>query len=148
MDGHGAGAQELYDTYRQIGLRLEDFEGPRYMRIDHIRELLASGKLDANLRLANARPCRSNKEMDGAIRQNRMTRSAQSEMTGMKSGESIYRLMEELYPICRSITGDGLRQTLRRIQEDIPLQNSRSRQRHSCIRLDCPSGMEYSRRLH
>lgn len=44
------GAQELYETYRQVGLRLEDFEGPRYMRIDHIRGLLASGRLDATLR--------------------------------------------------------------------------------------------------
>jgi nucleoside-diphosphate-sugar epimerase len=46
-----AGAQELYETYRQVGLKVEDFEGPRYMRIDHIRALLASGKLDATLRL-------------------------------------------------------------------------------------------------
>ena len=46
-----AGAEELYKTYREVGLKLEDFEGPRYMRIDHIRGLLASGKLDATLRL-------------------------------------------------------------------------------------------------
>ncbi|MFZ0636186.1 MAG: DUF4910 domain-containing protein [Candidatus Acidiferrales bacterium] len=39
----------------------------------------------------------------------------------MSTGENIYRLIEELYPICRSITGDGLRQTLRRIQQEIPL---------------------------
>ena len=44
------GAQQLYEAYRKIGLRLEDFEGPRYMRIDHIRKLLASGQLDASLR--------------------------------------------------------------------------------------------------
>src|SRR5262249_2578071 len=31
-------------------------------------------------------------------------------------------LIEELYPICRSITGDGLRQTLRRLQTHIPLE--------------------------
>jgi aminopeptidase-like protein len=30
-------------------------------------------------------------------------------------------LIAELYPICRSITGDGVRQTLRRIQQCIPL---------------------------
>jgi nucleoside-diphosphate-sugar epimerase len=44
------GAQQLYEAYRRVGLRLEDFEGARYMRIDHIRGLLASGKLDASLR--------------------------------------------------------------------------------------------------
>lgn len=30
--------------------------------------------------------------------------------------------IEELYPICRSITGDGLRRTLRAVQERIPLE--------------------------
>lgn len=34
----------------------------------------------------------------------------------------MYRLISELYPICRSITGDGLRQTLGRLQEEIPLE--------------------------
>jgi aminopeptidase-like protein len=37
------------------------------------------------------------------------------------AGEEMYRLIEELYPICRSITGDGLRATLRRIQKEIPI---------------------------
>jgi len=32
------------------------------------------------------------------------------------------RLMTELYPICRSITGDGLRDTLRLLQQEIPLE--------------------------
>lgn len=44
------GAQQLYDAYRRIGLRLEDFEGPRYMRIGQIQQLLSSGRLDASLR--------------------------------------------------------------------------------------------------
>ncbi len=34
----------------------------------------------------------------------------------------MHRLMAELYPICRSITGDGLRETLRIIARYIPLQ--------------------------
>ncbi len=46
------GAQELYDAYRTIGLKLDDFEGPRYKRIDHIRKLIASGRLDSSLRHA------------------------------------------------------------------------------------------------
>lgn len=37
-------------------------------------------------------------------------------------GASMHGLMAELYPICRSITGDGVRETLRRIAELIPLE--------------------------
>ena len=44
------GAQELYDAYKKVGLRLEDFEGARYKRIDHIQGLLASGRLNSDLR--------------------------------------------------------------------------------------------------
>lgn len=36
-------------------------------------------------------------------------------------GREIYALVEELYPVCRSITGDGFRQTLQRIAREIPL---------------------------
>ena len=44
------GAQELYKACKDADLKLEDFEGPRYKRIDHIRRLLATEQLDANLR--------------------------------------------------------------------------------------------------
>jgi aminopeptidase-like protein len=37
------------------------------------------------------------------------------------SGKDMCRLIAELYPICRSITGDGYRQTMRRIQQIVPL---------------------------
>jgi nucleoside-diphosphate-sugar epimerase len=43
------GARELFEAYREIGLRLEDFEGPRYRRIDHLKERLAAGEVDAML---------------------------------------------------------------------------------------------------
>ncbi len=46
------GAQELYDTYRQVGLKLEDFEGPKFQRIAHIKKRLAEGSLQADLRSA------------------------------------------------------------------------------------------------
>ncbi len=36
-------------------------------------------------------------------------------------GEDMHRMIVELYPICRSITGNGYRQTMRRIQEIIPI---------------------------
>ncbi len=44
------GAQELYAAYQRVGLRLEDFEGPRYKRIDHIKQLLQAQRLDQTLR--------------------------------------------------------------------------------------------------
>lgn len=37
-------------------------------------------------------------------------------------GRRLHRFAEELFPICRSITGNGTRQTLRMIQGKIPLQ--------------------------
>ena len=48
------GATELYEAYRRIGTSLEEFEGPRYQRIAHIRGQLATGALDATLRRAPA----------------------------------------------------------------------------------------------
>ena len=36
-------------------------------------------------------------------------------------GDKIYGLMQELFPICRSLTGDGVRHTLERIAQEIPL---------------------------
>lgn len=36
-------------------------------------------------------------------------------------GKEMHGFMAELYPICRSITGDGLRETLRRIASRVPL---------------------------
>src|SRR5262245_6846050 len=38
------------------------------------------------------------------------------------AGDSMYRLIADLYPICRSITGNGFRQTLRRLGEHVPLE--------------------------
>ncbi|MET0287282.1 MAG: DUF4910 domain-containing protein [Polyangiales bacterium] len=39
-------------------------------------------------------------------------------------GQSLYRLVEELYPICRSITGDGVRQTLDVLARVVPLERT------------------------
>jgi len=44
------GAEELYGAYREVGLKVEEFEGARFNRIDHIRKLLCEGFLDDTLR--------------------------------------------------------------------------------------------------
>lgn len=40
----------------------------------------------------------------------------------MKTDCSLLNLIKELYPICRSITGEGVRETLRIIQKRVPLE--------------------------
>ncbi|MGB5874559.1 MAG: SDR family oxidoreductase, partial [Bacteroidota bacterium] len=53
------GARELYDAYRKIGLQLDDFEGPKYKRIDHIKQLMSSGRLGSDLRWKQQEPTTS-----------------------------------------------------------------------------------------
>jgi nucleoside-diphosphate-sugar epimerase len=49
------GAEQLYKAYRSSRLTLEEFEGPRYQRIGHIRKLMADGILNTDLRHARSR---------------------------------------------------------------------------------------------
>jgi nucleoside-diphosphate-sugar epimerase len=44
------GARELYAAYQAVGLELAEYEGPRYKRIEHLKQLLSSGRLDESLR--------------------------------------------------------------------------------------------------
>jgi nucleoside-diphosphate-sugar epimerase len=44
------GAEELYKAYKECDVKLDEFEGPKYKRIDHIRQLLSDGLLDSTLR--------------------------------------------------------------------------------------------------
>jgi aminopeptidase-like protein len=48
-------------------------------------------------------------------------RSLLSTLSPDDVGSEAYRVIEDLYPICRSITGEGLRSTLRYLQADVPL---------------------------
>ena len=41
-----------------------------------------------------------------------------------ETGAAMHALIARLYPICRSITGDGVRETLRILQEQVPLGTS------------------------
>jgi aminopeptidase-like protein len=45
-----------------------------------------------------------------------------SDLDARELGLGMFRFMEELFPICRSITGDGIRETLDRISKRIPLK--------------------------
>jgi nucleoside-diphosphate-sugar epimerase len=44
------GAQELYAAYRDTAITPDDFEGPRYKRIDHLKMLIQAGRVDQTLR--------------------------------------------------------------------------------------------------
>lgn len=44
------GARELYDSYVSRELKVQEFEGARFNRIDHIKMLIAGGLLDESLR--------------------------------------------------------------------------------------------------
>lgn len=44
------GVQELYEAYQQVSLQPEEYEGPRYRRLAHIKKLMADGRLSQNLR--------------------------------------------------------------------------------------------------
>jgi nucleoside-diphosphate-sugar epimerase len=52
-DAH-SGARQLYQAFVRFGLKLDEFEGPRFKRIDHIKGLLESHRLDSSLRWASA----------------------------------------------------------------------------------------------
>jgi len=51
-----AGARELYEAYNNYGLTLDEFEGPRYQRIGHIKKLLEQQTLGNDLRFRVAQP--------------------------------------------------------------------------------------------
>lgn len=45
------GAEDLHAAFQKVGLTLEEFEGPRYKRVAHIKQLLSTGRLDETLRM-------------------------------------------------------------------------------------------------
>lgn len=48
------GARQLYEAYQSVGIKLEDFEGPKYKRIDHVQRLMDRGILGHDLRWKTA----------------------------------------------------------------------------------------------
>ena len=50
------GAEQLYQAYRKSNVTLEEFEGPRFQRIGHIKYLLANELLDTRMRVTEPSP--------------------------------------------------------------------------------------------
>jgi nucleoside-diphosphate-sugar epimerase len=46
------GAEQIYRSYQSYGLKPGEFEGPKYMRVAHIKHLLEAGRLNRALRWA------------------------------------------------------------------------------------------------
>jgi nucleoside-diphosphate-sugar epimerase len=51
-----ASAEEMFAAYRENDLSIEDFKGSRFMRIARLKELVAAGRLDEELRLSAQSP--------------------------------------------------------------------------------------------
>ena len=64
--------------------------------------------------------------MHGAVQSLELERRGESpvpiDLSADDDGRSMHRFIAELYPICRSITGDGVRKTLNLILQHIPLK--------------------------
>ncbi|NLD71361.1 MAG: SDR family oxidoreductase [Chloroflexi bacterium] len=48
------GAEELYEAFQRIGITVDDFEGPRFKRIAHVKLLMEEGRLTDRLRWTKA----------------------------------------------------------------------------------------------
>ncbi len=46
------GVEECYAAYKQHGVTLEEFEGPKYQRLAHIKSLISKGSISSDLRFA------------------------------------------------------------------------------------------------
>ncbi len=57
-----------------------------------------------------------------SIRRFRYSARMHSDEPASQVGRNMYQLVEELYPICRSITGNGVRATLDTLGRRIPLE--------------------------
>jgi nucleoside-diphosphate-sugar epimerase len=48
------GVEQLINAYAEVGVTVTEFEGPKFRRIDHIRELIARGQIAGDLRRITA----------------------------------------------------------------------------------------------
>ncbi len=73
-------------------------------------------------------------------------RDAESRSASLGRGD-LSRWRRELYPICRSITGDGVRETLDVLSRHIALSRHEVPTGTRRLRLDDPERVEHPRRL-
>lgn len=59
------GARELYDAYRSVGLKLDDIQSGRYVRIAHIRRLMSEGRLQPSMYWATLSPSLRGERSEG-----------------------------------------------------------------------------------
>mgnify|MGYP001558258643 CR=1 FL=1 len=57
------------------------------------------------------------------VRDMRQRKDAESRSPG-ELGKEMHQLIQELYPVCRSITGNGFRETLQHVQRHVPMSVS------------------------
>jgi hypothetical protein len=48
------GIIQVYEAYKALGLTVEEFTGPRYSRIDHIKNMQSAGRISPTLRWLEA----------------------------------------------------------------------------------------------
>lgn len=48
------GVKQVFEMVRKLGLKVDEFEGPRYQRLAHVRKLIAEGVMTDDLRLAES----------------------------------------------------------------------------------------------
>lgn len=49
------GVEQLYKTFKKVGLSLDDFEGAKFKRIAHVKQLLSEKKIDGDLRWSTSK---------------------------------------------------------------------------------------------
>jgi nucleoside-diphosphate-sugar epimerase len=54
-----SGAKQLFDTFSAFGVTVSDFEGPKFKRIAHLKQLLEAGQLEPSLRWATGHSLKS-----------------------------------------------------------------------------------------
>ena len=124
------GAEQLYNAYRRFWLTLADFEGPRYQRLDisrcywrttySIATCASIGLCVVTTGQYLQRRCPRQVKVGLRARYGDPTELRRT-VHAEDIGDSIFALAAKLYPICRSITGDGVRQSLREIGKFIKL---------------------------
>lgn len=60
--------------------------------------------------------------MSASAKETMDLRGSEGSVASETAGNEMHRLVTELYPICRSITGNGVRETLEMLKRHIPLQ--------------------------